>query len=57
MSILIDYRVLSHEHVSDLQEDVKRLLRDGWRPVGGAMACYAGNKVFFYQTMVAEIDG
>ena len=53
MSTLIDYRVLAHEHVSDLEEDVKRLLRDGWRPIGAAMACYAGDKVFFYQTMVA----
>jgi hypothetical protein len=50
----MEYRVIEANKALDLQEEVNRLIQDGWVPLGGVAVVFSStsNYRWFYQAMV-----
>lgn len=51
---VIDYQIIWSGQLSDLQDEVKELLKRGWQPQGGIFAI---EQCAFYQAMVLMEGG
>ena len=50
----MEYKVIEANKALDLQEEVNRLIQDGWVPLGGVAVVFSStsNYWWFYQAMV-----
>ena len=50
----MEYKVIEANKALDLQEEVNRLIQDGWVPLGGVAVVFSStsNYWWFYQGMV-----
>jgi len=46
------YVILKHNEINDLELEVIKFMKDGWKPIGGVSLLSKGSKVFYFQSMV-----
>jgi len=46
------YVILKHNEINDLELEVIKLMKDGWKPIGGVSLLSKGSTVFYFQSMV-----
>lgn len=46
------YAVLRHTEVNDLELEVIKFMKEGWKPTGGVSILLKGASAFYYQAMV-----
>ena len=48
---MVDYQIAAGKSISEIEENVKRLMRAGWQPIGGICCSVTPIGVMFYQAM------
>ena len=53
VSDAVEYTVLSYSSLDSLIREVNRMIKDGWKPLGG-IASARESYAYFYQAMIKE---
>jgi hypothetical protein len=46
------YVILKHNNINDLELDVVKFMKGGWKPIGGVALLSKGSTVFYFQSMM-----
>lgn len=54
MGLTVEYRIIEERYAWDLEEQVNKLIKLGWKPQGGLVYWASGMSSFYKQAMVKE---
>jgi len=46
------YVILKHNDINDLELDVVKFMKGGWKPIGGVSLLSKGSTVYYFQSMM-----
>lgn len=59
MKKVIDYRITFDRHIDVIESNVKKMIKDGWQPIGGISSffeTYSGSTSYFFSQAMVKYE-